>query len=470
MDRELHAKALDWLKARRADIVADISRLVSIRSVADYNDPPYPMGSGCKRVLDEALRLGEERGFIARNYEEYCGSLCLKDEGPFIGFWGHLDVVPEGADWEIAKPYEPIERDGFLVGRGVADNKGPTVGTMYVIRCLNELGVPLKHNLKLFLGIDEEHGMKDAEYYASHYESPDFTLVADSGYPVSYGEKGIISVDLWSEGRLSDTVVSIAGGVASNVVPAEASCVLKRVPSVEQAIAKLPQSISAVNDGDTVILTAHGTAAHSAGPDKGVNAIWLIMRALVDTHALSPEDEAILAFPARVNDTTDGKGVGIDASDEMSGALTCSGTMAALKDGRVKLHLNIRYPVTADGADLTRRIAAYALANRFALDNATDSKPAYYPRESPVVDALTAVYNDIAGKDSKPFVMSGGTYARKIPRAVGYGPGGFDAPQVDWLNPGHGGVHGPDEVLHIDSLIQAMAVLAMGVVEADRMV
>ncbi|MDR2658193.1 MAG: hypothetical protein LBB86_10245, partial [Oscillospiraceae bacterium] len=77
---------------------------------------------------------------------------------------------------------------------------------------------------------------------------------------------------------------------------------------------------------------------------------------------------------------------------------------------------------------------------------------------------------DIAGKDEKPFVMSGGTYARKLPRALGFGPGGFEPPAPEWRKPGHGGGHGPDEAIHIDGLLQAMAVLAMGVVEADGMV
>lgn len=469
MDKELHAKVLEWLRGHRDDIVRDIARLVKIRSVATYDDPPYPMGNGCKQVLEEALALGREHGFIGHNYEDYCGSLCLNDKPPYIGFWGHLDVVPEGINWEN-EPFTVVEKDGFLIGRGVGDNKGPTVGTMYMIRCLKELGVSLKHNLKLFLGTDEEHGMKDASYYAERYESPDLTLIADSGFPVSYGEKGIIEVDLWSDKRLSDAVISLNGGVASNVIPPEAACVIKRTPAAEEAIGKLPENVTAVVEGDTITLTARGTAAHSAGPEKGVNAIWLLMRALVDTHALPPEDEAIIAFPTRVNDTWDGEALGIKMSDELSGNLTCAGTMTELKDGKVKLHLNIRYCVTAKGEELLDSITAVSKDNGFTPGHTRDSKQAYFPRENPVIDALTKVYNDITGKDEKPFVMSGGTYARKLPRALGYGPGGFDAPIPEWQKPGHGGGHGPDEAINVDSLLQAMAVLAMGVIEADGMV
>lgn len=46
-------------------------------------------------------------------------------EGPLICLAGHVDVVPPGpiADW-TSDPFTPVERDGFLYGRGTADMKG----------------------------------------------------------------------------------------------------------------------------------------------------------------------------------------------------------------------------------------------------------------------------------------------------------------------------------------------------------
>jgi succinyl-diaminopimelate desuccinylase len=40
-----------------------------------------------------------------------------------LGFVGHSDVVPAGDDWD-SDPFSAISRDGFLIGRGVADMKG----------------------------------------------------------------------------------------------------------------------------------------------------------------------------------------------------------------------------------------------------------------------------------------------------------------------------------------------------------
>ncbi|MDR1570277.1 MAG: Sapep family Mn(2+)-dependent dipeptidase [Oscillospiraceae bacterium] len=468
MDKELLIRITDWMNDHRADIVRDLSRLVKIRSVSTYDEPPAPFGQGVKLALDEALALGVEKGFAARNYEDYCGSLCITDEPPFIGFCGHLDVVPEGGNW-IFKPFDPIEKDGFLIGRGVTDNKSAVVGAMYVISCLAELGTPLRHNLKLFLGCDEEHGMADVAYYSANYPNPELTLIPDSEFPAAFGEKGILEADVVADQSLSDDVVSFAGGVASNVVPEIATCVLRSSERVDRAMANLPDSVTASRDGDIVTLTAIGKAAHSAYPVKGVNAIGLLTRALVDTHALRREDERIFAFIAKINDTTTGDAIGIAGVDDLSGALTCAGTRAGIRNGRMWLHLNIRYGVRSKGGDLLALMKERCEPEGFSLEVIRDSAPAYFPRENPIVDTLTDVFNEISGKHLKPFVMSGGTYARKLPNALGFGLGGLDQPTPEWMIAGHGGVHEPDEALYIDSYLKALVIFAMGVVAVDAM-
>ena len=310
MPNEIYQKTLTFLRAHRAEILADIKRLVDIKSQATYDEPPTPFGHGCKAVLAEALKLGEERGFIARDYGDMCGCLTLGETEPFIGFWGHLDVVPEGdvSIW-LFPPYAMTEKDGFIIGRGVGDNKGPAVGTMWVILALKEMGVELRHSLRLFLGVDEEHGMRDAIWYSDRYPSGDLTLIADSGFPVSYGEKGMIGVDLIAKEAASD-ILSLTGGIASNVIPAVASCVIRNTPKAAEAIKSLPADTSAEVEAEGIRFTSVGRAAHSAGPENGVNAIWRLMRALVDTRTLPEDDEKKIMFLAGVNDGFHGETLG----------------------------------------------------------------------------------------------------------------------------------------------------------------
>lgn len=36
---------------------------------------------------------------------------------------------------------------------------------------------------------------------------------------------------------------------------------------------------------------------------------------------------------------------------------------------------------------------------------------------------LTDIYNELTGENKEPYTMGGGTYARKLPNAISFGPG-----------------------------------------------
>ena len=99
-----------------------------------------------------------------------------------------------------------------------------------------------------------------------------------------------------------------------------------------------------------------------------------------------------------------------------------------------------------------------------------DSAPNYFPKEHPAVKLLTDLYNEITGEQRESFVMGGGTYARKLPRAFAYGVGGMKESEEDLrvrkelFSPGHGGAHEPDEGLNLRLLTEALKIYAMAMV------
>ena len=82
------------------------------------------------------------------------------------------------------------------------------------------------------------------------------------------------------------------------------------------------------------------------------------------------------------------------------------------------------------------------------------------------MELLTGVYNEIMGLETKPFVMGGGTYARKLPSAFAYGVGGMPKTEEEkncrLFQPQHGSAHQPDEGLNIASLVRALKIYTMG--------
>ena len=69
----------------------------------------------------------------------------------------------------------------------------------------------------------------------------------------------------------------------------------------------------------------------------------------------------------------------------------------------------------------------------------------------------------------KPYVMGGGTYARKIPNAVGFGPGlEFDRKETG-LPMGHGNCHSADEVQSVSNLKTAVKIYVKALQKLDAL-
>ena len=462
MDAEIKSRLERWIDAHFEELIADIEALVRIPSVATYDDPDAPYGRECRRALRSMLALAGKHGFRTRNCDDRCGTMTLRPEREWIDIWCHLDVVPAGEGWRITQPFEPVVRGDYLIGRGADDNKGPAVGVLYVLRALEELGVPTRHGLRLCVGTDEEHGMSDVRYFTERYPSGKLSVIADSGFPVCYGEKGIIEAWLVSDAPL-ERVTSIRAGLAGNMIPDRAEMTLRGSAALED------RWVASRACADGTQLAATGLSRHSAFPEGSVNAIHELTRAALRTGLLSLSDAQTMRFFTRVNDDWLGTALGIEGSDAASGQTTCAGTVLRLReDGRAALQVNVRHRIGADSDRLLEAMSAACRAEGCHMEVINVSAPNRFPRENPVVDAMTGIYNEMTGEHREPFVMGGGTYARKLPNALAFGLGGMDKPRTDLFAPGHGDAHQPDEGLYLPNFKRALLIFAMALLEADR--
>lgn len=468
MNKEIAATIDLYLKENRTAIVEDLKTLVRIPSVSVDGTPEKPFGENCALVLDTAVELANERGMRAQRHGYRYGTAEWGAGERTIGIFSHLDVVPEGNGWKYP-PYEPTEKDGWLIGRGVVDDKAGAIAGIYVTRCLAALGVPFASRISLYLGCSEERGMEDIESYVREQPMPDFSIVPDTHFPVCHGEKGILEIDTACNTPFSQ-IKSFCGGLASNVVPdrAEARLEIDRdlITGLE-GMAMSTEGIEVTVDGSDIVVRARGVSAHASRPQGSVNAIARLAAFLSEARGVSSADRAIMAIVADALSDSDGSTIGIAWRDEPSGELTCISGVASTQEGVLNLNLNIRYPVTDNGERSIKIMHSYFEKKGFSITHTHDSPPSYLPKDDPKVRMLCAIYADITGKAATPYIMGGGTYARKLKNAIGFG---LENDRPLPFTGGRGDVHQPDEALYIDDLLEAIKIYTLSLIEVDRII
>ena len=128
-------------------------------------------------------------------------------EGEHLCFAGHVDVVPAGNSWD-GDPYEAIEKDGYIYGRGTQDMKS---GLAAFTQALKETK-NFNGTLSLLLTSDEEGDaingtIKVLEFLENNDMLPDAVVVAeptcedDFGDAIKVGRRGSINGYLTLKGK-----------------------------------------------------------------------------------------------------------------------------------------------------------------------------------------------------------------------------------------------------------------------------
>ena len=462
-DENLSSRLDEWIEAHKEELLNDISSVVAIRSVSEKEADGYPYGKGCHDVLLEAERIASGYGFECNNPEDrYLLVRFGRNGGKKIGVFNHMDVVPEGTGWEH-EPYRCVLENGFLVGRGVADNKGAGMASLYALRFLSEQGICLSHDVELYYGAAEETGMEDVEIYLQHNEAPYFSLVPDSNFPVCYGEKGNLRFDLSVRLPSDSRIISLEAGEVVNSVPNTATAVLDGGVSVHY----YPGTTVNRNDGK-VVVTAHGAAGHAAFPELSDNAVRILLECLSLAEGLDEAScHAVKALLKAVSGYY-GEGLGAEEEDEASGKLTVVGTVLRMKEGLVTLSFDSRTPVTVDGNRVEEKYKAFAASNGLEYTGISWSRPAYTPVDSPEVQLLCSVAEYVHKRKLTPYTMGGGTYSRKLPFAVGFGPGLPDAPNLYPQGKGNG--HQSDECILFELILKDIKADVLALIGLDKII
>ncbi len=369
------------------DMIESLQELIAVPSVTGTPE--------VFEALEQALDCCRSLGFRVKNVDGKLGYGEIGEGEDLMGILCHLDVVPAGGGWS----YEPfagtVTEDGRIYGRGAVDDKGPAMAAVYAMKDVLDSGKKLNKRVRVIFGIMEEGGeWEDMDYYKVHEEIPSFGFTPDADFPAIYGEKGILQADLIMNAREAG-FAEIAGGDAPNMVAAWAR-------------GKLPDGTS---------FDEKGISAHGSTPEEGENAITRLME-----KAAARGCRFAQVYMEKIGWCLDGSKFGIGISDEASGGLTFNAGRIVMEEDKVRLSVDIRYPVTfaeEDVVELLRREAAEA---GLSVEVVSALKPVYMDQTGPIISKLMEAYRQVTGDDTPAQLMGGGTYARAMDNVVAFGP------------------------------------------------
>ncbi len=491
----------DWEKineridANKDEMIRTLQELIAIPSVVSEPVNDMPFGENVHKAFSYMLKKAEEEDFATFNADNYGGHIefggqIFDEEGDVVdvsnecmGIVGHLDVVPEGNDWNH-EPYGGEIADGKIYGRGTADDKGPVVAAFYAMKALKEAGVNPAKKVRLILGLDEETNWEGMDYYLSKAPQPDFGFTPDSEFPAIHGELGILIFSIAKKLKTPKDkgleLRTLKGGQAPNMVPDNARAVLfDKDPQVYELVkAKVTafreekkEEIPAFADGRASVhckgvgksleITVKGISAHGSTPEDGVNAISIMMELLGRLDFVSDDVTDFIDFyNKRIGYELDGKRLGADFEDKVSGGSVLNAGTIELDKKAVRLATNIRYPVTFTSDEVYEAIMPALDEYDLGLVKGKEEAPIFIPADDPFIVTLMDIYREHTGdKDSKPVVSGGGTYARMFRNCIAFGGRFPDEPDT---------MHQKNECLDLDSFVTMTKIYADAIYRLTR--
>lgn len=440
---------------KQEQMIADICRLIRVKSEREPAKPGMPFGEGPYNALMESKKLAEEMGFATKNFDNYVVSAEMNDKEAYLGILAHVDVVSEGSGWTFP-PYEGTVQDGRIYGRGSADDKGPAVVALWAAKAARELNPNLSKGCRIILGSAEETGSEDLAYYLPKEPAPPVSFSPDAEYPVINIEKGgykPIFGAKWEEESALPRVTAIHGGTTTNIVTRECDAYVEglALADVQAVCAKHQEKtgveFTAVEENGLVHVHTLGVSAHAASPEGGKNAQIAMVGMLADLPLAQSRGQKAICDMARLFPFGDnyGAAMGVNIEDEKSGKLTLVFSKLQFSLTGFEAQFDSRCPICATEATVKNVVEKQFADCQFEfIARNRMSAPHYTPEDSPLVQTLLKTYERYTGLKGECLAIGGGTYVHDIEGGVAFG---CALPGTD------NRMHGADEFAVVDELM-----------------
>ena len=429
----------DWPRA-----VADCRRVLADLIAFDTTNPP-----GNENVAVEYLkRLLEAEGIECRTYEPVPGrgNLVARLRGsgrkPPLLVMGHLDVVGVERDQWDGDPFHMEERDGFLYGRGVIDDKGMVAAEAVTMLWLKRLGIALDRDVILLAECDEESGGKWGVRWMieNHLDAIRAEFAINEGGRATVTASGEAWVGLQTAEKRGVNFLLTASGKAGHAsMPREDNC----IAALGRALVRVTDPLFPVSlTAETKVFFGDLAPLYPGEMGEAMRDVGDPARAEAAGRAIGRD----IMFGAMLRHT-------------VSPTLVKGGFRGNVIPAQAEATLNVRMLPGTDpealAGELRRRIADPRVAVSFPPPTRPEA-PAM-PFEGPVVEAARAAASEVLpGAVVVPLLSTGATDSAQL-RAVGiqaYGLLPFPLTTEDTAR-----MHGENERMPVASLETGLRLL-----------
>ncbi|CMX18171.1 ArcT [Streptococcus pneumoniae] len=436
---------IDITNQVKDEFLISLKTLISYPSVLNEGENGTPFGQAIQDVLEKTLEICRDIGFTTYlDPKGYYGYAEIGQGAELLAILCHLDVVPSGdeADWQTP-PFEATIKDGWVFGRGVQDDKGPSLAALYAVKSLLDQGIQFKKRVRFIFGTDEETLWRCMARYNTIEEQASMGFAPDSSFPLTYAEKGLLQVKLHGPG--SDQLELEVGG-AFNVVPDKANY---QGPLYEQVCNGLKEAGYDYQSTEQTV-TVLGVPKHAKDASQGINAVIRLATILAPLQ----EHPALSFLATQAGQDGTGRQIFGDIADEPSGHLSFNVAGLMINHERSEIRIDIRTPVLADKEELVELLTRCTQNYQLRYEEFDYLAPLYVAKDSKLVSTLMQIYQEKTG-DNSPAISSGGaTFARTMPNCVAFGALFPGAKQTE---------HQANECAVLEDLYRAMDIYAEAV-------
>ena len=414
-----------YIDGKIEEMIHEILHLVSFPSITENKEENVAC---LKYVLDLAQALG----FKTMTTSAWDVGIVEMGEGDeTLGILVHVDVVGIGDrdKWSL-DPFEGIVKDGFLWGRGTEDDKGAVVMSLYAMKAVQELGLPMHRKVWLIIGTSEETKWTDIASFKREFPVPDFGFSPDGRFPIFHIEKGYADVvlDFYRDGKKG--IRKLRSGDSANTIPSKARITLE----------------------DGVPIVVHGKSTHSSLPKDGDNAILKLCKKLKKNESVDFDFVNFVRKYLGHDGLTD---LHIDDGSayyegDFIGNTTLAPTILALVDDRVRLTINIRHKYGTTCEDILNTFNAHAEEFGYEARIIEYLDPMWVGEGLPFLKVLKEVSEEY-GMDSSLQFAPGTSYAKSMKNFVSWGPVFPNDPST---------AHIEDEKISIEAIVLASKLYA----------